>query len=336
MTRGRVRGVAVSATGRAVVVLALSVWGAAAAARSPALAVLAAGLLGVLAVAAVWLALPGVPTVSLTVRPPLVPRDGKAELVVSAANRSRHRRTPLLVGEVMIGSQRLQMRVPALPPGAVHSEAVPLPTGRRGVYRTGPLEVGRIDPFGLARRALRLGETVTLWVHPKRRPLGPVSSAVDAGERAGNPRPGSDEFHSLRPYRRGDDHRLIHWRSTARTLEPMVRHLVDPPQAPRVLGLVDAAGWDREAFEVALEYATGLLDVVDELVTATGQRADAAGDPARALRLLATLEPTPPGPGTGEISGAAIVIAPAGVPVSAEIAVGVAADGAAQVRVGTR
>lgn len=322
----------VSGTGRAVLVLAAVAWGAAAAAHSPALAVLAAGLLGVVAVAVAWLVVPGVPAVVLEVRPPLVVRDGAAHLSVSARNRCRFRRTPALIGEVVAGRERIALRVPPLGPGAVHTDTLPVATDQRGVFAIGPLEAAQVDPFGVARRVLVLGGTSTLWVHPRRRLLRPAVSLAGVGAARVSLVPGMEEFHSLRPYQRGDDPRRIHWRSTARTLEPVVRHQVDPPPEPRLLGIADTAAWDRAAFEAALEYAAGLLEVVDGLITSAGRSVEVRGSAAAALRLLAGLDPAPPEAAVDDLARATIVFVPAGAPAVGEVSVAVGADGRARVR----
>ena len=69
-------------------------------------------------------------------------------------------------------------------------------------------------------------------------------------------------FHALRPYQLGDDHRHIHWMSTARTGSVMVRQNVDN-RVPSVVVLLDprrrsdrffeeADGWDGLTVRTAL------------------------------------------------------------------------------------
>ncbi len=62
------------------------------------------------------------------------------------------------------------------------------------------------------------------------------------------------EFHGLRSFRAGDSPRWIHWRTTARRGELMVREFEDMPNDNLVL-VVDAAGPEGLAFERLLSLA---------------------------------------------------------------------------------
>lgn len=143
-------------------------------------------------------------------------------------------------------------------PGAVVSVSVPrlagsghrtfelaLDTSRRGVVRLGPVEVIRSDPFGLARRRQRLPAVDTLHVRPRTRPLASLACAPsrDPDGQTGRGSTGGLEIHTLRRYAPGEDLRLVHWASSARAGELMVRTHVDPsePAATVVLDTRPAA-----------------------------------------------------------------------------------------------
>lgn len=100
---------------------------------------------------------------------------------------------------------------------------------RRGKYRFGPLRVTTRFPMGLARRTLHVAGTQTLVVYPRLGRLSQrwrrsVQEAVD-GRRAAQRPQGLREgdYHGLRDFRPGDSRRWIHWRTTARRGELMVR-----------------------------------------------------------------------------------------------------------------
>jgi uncharacterized protein (DUF58 family) len=139
----------------------------------------------------------------------------------------------------------------------------------RGRYRYGPLRVLSRYPLGLVERSRmfrvfdetlvypRIGRLTPRW---KRRLLG-AAELVDVPQ----PRDGvfDDEFHHLREYRWGDNPRAIHWRSSARRNELIVREY-QPNREHNLLVLVDlyapepAAPGDLERVEQALSFVATL------------------------------------------------------------------------------
>lgn len=108
---------------------------------------------------------------------------------------------------------------------------------RRGRYRFGPLRVTCGFPLGLVARSFELGATQELIVYPRiGRLTGSWQEMFRGGTRAAERVAAGigicdDEFHRLREYRGGDNPRAIHWRTTARRNELMVReylHHHDP------------------------------------------------------------------------------------------------------------
>jgi len=98
---------------------------------------------------------------------------------------------------------------------------------QRGRFRTGPLLVRVSDPFGMAALDRRFNATSEVMVTPRIVPLDSMGNAGGTGS-TGEARPqrlglsGQDDI-LVREYVRGDDVRRIHWRSTARHGELMVR-----------------------------------------------------------------------------------------------------------------
>lgn len=185
-----------------------------------------------------------------------------AELVVSVTNGGRTTTRPL-VGIDFDGRAKREFRLPSLQPGATHRQSIQLVGERRGVFETGPTRVEGADPFRLIRSVQDIGRPSSLVVHPrihKIRPLCHVGVLGPEGRGSEATPNGSESFHALRDYVRGDDHRHIHWRSVARRGQLVVRQFVDIWVPEQVVVLDDRSGvHDAESFELALEIATSLL-----------------------------------------------------------------------------
>jgi len=140
----------------------------------------------------------------------------------------------------------------------------------RGVYRVGPTMVSASDPLGLAETRLPAGPVDRIVVYPALEELSgfPIVRGQDPAMQASRPehsRRGGEDFYTLREYQRGDDLRRVHWRSSAKTDELMIRQLETPWQS-RALVLLDvreASYESRDAFEKAV---SGAATVVTHLV----------------------------------------------------------------------
>ena len=109
----------------------------------------------------------------------------------------------------------------------------------RGRFRVGPLSVRMADPFGLVELSRSFAGTDDLVVTPAVSALPPVRLGGDwagGGETAARAMAaaGSDDV-TTREYRHGDDLRKVHWRSTARVGELMVRREEQPFQSRATL-----------------------------------------------------------------------------------------------------
>jgi uncharacterized protein (DUF58 family) len=113
----------------------------------------------------------------------------------------------------------------------------------RGRYRFSDAEVAIEDPFGLARREQPLADTGTLLVYPRLTRLASLFS--ERGLRSHGAgrvllrRPTGFELHSVRDYQNGESLRRVHWPSTARRQQLMVKELEDTPR-DEVLVVLDA------------------------------------------------------------------------------------------------
>ena len=111
----------------------------------------------------------------------------------------------------------------------------------RGKFEVGPMKVRLSDPFGLVELERTFQTRSSLVVTPRVVPLPVVPlSGVWTGSGDNRPRAfasGSAEDVTVREYRRGDDLRRVHWRSSAHAGELMVRREEQPWQSRATLFL---------------------------------------------------------------------------------------------------
>lgn len=101
----------------------------------------------------------------------------------------------------------------------------PIEPARRGRWTVGPLEIQRRDLFGTAGWRGPLGDPMLVAVRPAVTPLSMTgtSTSTDVDRAASGSRTPAADDSSLRGYRAGDDLRRVHWRSSARRGELVVR-----------------------------------------------------------------------------------------------------------------
>ncbi len=196
--------------------------------------------------------------------------------------------------------------------GDERSARIALTPAKRGYLRFEHICLLRPDPFGLFNAVCRLSAPESLLVLPKRYAVprlrmpgqrkyqpGGISMASSVGD--------SQEVLSLRDYRPGDSPRKIHWRSWAKTGEPVVKELQDE-YFSRVALVLDtfSDGIPPEHFEEAVAVAASfacmprdqetLLDLV--IVGAETSQITAGRSLAHEqnlLEILACAEPAPAG-----------------------------------------
>ena len=140
---------------------------------------------------------------------------------------------------------------------------------RRGIRPVGPFTVTVTDPFGMARRRVRLGEADAVTVTPPVLPLPPLSEFP--GEAGGSLHTATHQLGEgadnliPRPYLPGDSMRRINWRASAHHHELMVRQeeQESTPEATVVLDRADRR-WSPSACD-----EPGADDAFETAVTAT-------------------------------------------------------------------
>ena len=113
--------------------------------------------------------------------------------------------------------------------------------GARGRYTIGPLLARLSDPFGLAQVTSELAGTSEVVIHPRVESLPPPSLGGELASasttRVRHLFSQGDEFYTTRDYRDGDDLRKVHWRSSAKRGQLMIRQEERPWQARALLAL---------------------------------------------------------------------------------------------------
>ncbi len=241
-------------------------------------------------------------------RPSRVHVGGEGRVVLEGTTTAR---TPLLALTEMVdgGARSARFVLSPSSAGTPIDATYRVSTTRRGRHELGPLLAIVTDPLGLARRAWQVVDVTDIIVRPRvhavlspRRAGGGDQDPRAEGARVPAFEP-AGEFLGLRDYEPGDDPRRVHWRSSARLGELVVRQ--DEAAAPgRVVLLLDTrpSAHDEESFETAVEAIASLavrlreVHAPVEVVTTAGQVLGRPGPGTLELLLdrLAVIEPGEP------------------------------------------
>lgn len=216
------------------------------------------------------------------------------------------RRTPVLTLRDPVGRGRTAHVVLApLERGETVRAAYRLPTERRGLLRVGPMAIEVTDPFGLASSSTEGAGVTELTVWPAVDDVLPLPHTTGDDPLAGTDHPNAlasngDDFYALRPYVIGDDLRRVHWKSSARTEELLVRQDEMPWQGRATVILDGRRGsHSDESFERAVSAAASVIlacarrHYLVRLVTTTGADSHFGAGGAHVenlLELLSTIE----------------------------------------------
>jgi uncharacterized protein (DUF58 family) len=218
--------------------------------------------------------------VSRDLSPPRVHAGTPSRVELRVRNRAS-RRTPVLrLFDPVSGTRGAELLLAPLEPLGTARAAYRLPTERRGIIGVGPLQVVVDDPFGLASIGTRAAPRTELTVYPRVDDVVPLPYTTGHDPHAGAEHPtalgrSGEDFYALRPYVMGDDLRRVHWPSTARHDDLMVRQDELPWQG-RVTVLLDVRRTTHTP--ASLELA---VSAAASIVTASWQRRDL-------VRLLST------------------------------------------------
>lgn len=165
--------------------------------------------------------------------------------------------------DVPVGDGLVEFDVPMLRAGRETVRIVDLPPQPRGIVTVGPATTVRSDPIGLLRRERSFAEVFDLYVHPRTAVL-PSTGAGIVRDLDGTPTrrlvDADMSFHAIREYAPGDARRRIHWKSTAKTGQLMVRQYEESRRSRMavVLGLAEPEHASDDEFELAVSCAASL------------------------------------------------------------------------------
>lgn len=203
--------------------------------------------------------------------------------------------------ELPIGEGIVELDVPLLRGGAEHQEELRIPARERGIIDVGPACTVRGDPLGILRRERTWKDIYKLYIHPVTTAI-PSTSTGFIRDLEGHPSSKivSDDlsFHAIREYQPGDSRRQVHWKSTAKTGQLMVRQYEETRRSQMVVALASSSDEfrDAEEFELAVSAAAsigvrGIRDDRDVQVLMGGDIPEFARTVVRSVRELNTRNP---------------------------------------------
>lgn len=162
--------------------------------------------------------------------------------------------------ELPVGRGLATFEVPRLAANEELEELFTVPTQRRAVLQLGPVRSVKSDPLNLLRRAGGLTEATELYVHPRIVQLASSSTGLLRDlEGIARQNISNDDisFHALREYAPGDDRRHIHWKSSARAQQLMVRQFEETRRSQLAILLASRPSEyaEPDEFELAVSIA---------------------------------------------------------------------------------
>ncbi len=196
------------------------------------------------------------------VTPARIEAGQSANVTLTVANVSRLPTGVMFVEESLpyAFGGRPRFVIDRLLPATSRQVAYPVRSENRGRFRVGPLTIRLSDPLGLCELVRAFSSTDTVLVTPQIVPL-PTVRIAGSWNGGGDGRSRSvassgDDDVATREYRRGDDLRRVHWRSTARVGELMVRREEQPWHSQAAVLLDNRLNSHRgEGINSSFEYA---------------------------------------------------------------------------------
>lgn len=197
--------------------------------------------------------------------PDLIMANEPTTLTLSIANRNRRLSSFSLRLFDVVGGQNVDrgLFIHQLPPQSSLLLSYPLLATRRGRIRLEGIRAQTLFPFGLFCKKGFYPTDADLVVAPPIKPLALrfVDELVSEGQGQSLPQRGrGTQLYNLRLYQPGDDSRAIHWMTTARTSQLIVRETEAEDQRRVTVILSLLAPDDRESlFERSVTFVASLL-----------------------------------------------------------------------------
>ncbi len=197
-------------------------------------------------------------------------------------------------GREELSGRVLMFRVPA---GESRRAGYRVRLMQRGVWRFGPIVVSSRFPFGLGERGRFFETHDELLVHPR---TGELSAAwwrrVRGEDHISDQQRATrgvydDEFRQIREYRQGDAVRNIHWRTSARVNDLMVREFQQNREHDAVV-LLDLWRPEEADFDVRVELAASFAASVCREMSRSMRDADVAFLISGTTQLVVSGKPT--------------------------------------------
>ncbi|MCP2029994.1 uncharacterized protein (DUF58 family) [Okibacterium sp. HSC-33S16] len=173
--------------------------------------------------------------------------------------------------EVPVGEGLAEFAIGGLQPNEETEELFAVPTNRRAVILAGPAVSVRGDQLGMFRRAVKWTDQIELFVHPITTRLHPTAAGLvrDLEGQVTKKITNNDiSFHALRAYVTGDDVRYVHWRTSARTGQLMVRQFEESRRSQ--LTIISSSDMRYFASDAELELAISVTASIGSQVIRDG------------------------------------------------------------------
>lgn len=236
---------------------------------------------------------------------------------LDVANRGARASLPVLL-DIPVGEGLVEAHIPLLRAGAQHREQITISAARRGVIPVGPMTISRGDPLGILRREQAWPEVQTIYVHPVTTPIPSTSAGFlrDLEGATTTTIVDSDlAFHAIRDYVQGDSRRHVHWKSTAKTGQLMVRQYEETRRS-RIAVLLDLHAeryTSDDEFELAVSAAASLArqalrDGREVLITTSAEIPEHSLGIVHSIRELPTITPRAMLDGMSELDAGVLVM----------------------------